>query len=243
MRFVASVLPDYSGKVIYYHDLRADDSNEEGGTKISDFLTHVHAAKDNGFRFVSSLSELDSSKTLLLTFDDGFNGLWRFREVLFDEGLKPTVFIAPLLVGKPGFLTWTEVLDLQRMGFLFQSHSFSHLPLVDSHISRSKDELHHELVDSKTEIENKIGQPVTQICFPRGHFSERVIDACYRSGYKDLFSSLPGSIYSSPSFRVVARNRAERAMRGEFLAIIKGGVIPFREHYVKKQYFPEEACK
>lgn len=239
LRFAACLLHNHESKVVFYHDLHEECANTTGGTSIDTLRRHVRITQKLGYRFASTIMDLHSPQKLLMTFDDGFHGLWSFRDYFIEEGLQPTVFIAPELVGREGFLSWDEISELHRLGFHFESHTYSHRPLVDERNSLSEDDLKHELIDSKHIIEDVIQTAVEQICFPRGYFSERVVDKCRECGYKFLFSSIPGSVKTRVCCAVMPRNNVERLSDGDYAAVINGGMIPYRNRFLRKHYFTE----
>ena len=121
LKAFAFLFRDDGPKVVYYHDVGTAYTNM--GTPLELLKAHVACARQMGFAFVSRLEGLNSPKKLLMCFDDGFRGLWDGRDYFFQEGICPTVFIAVDLVGQLGYMTWDEIRELQRHGFVFQSHT------------------------------------------------------------------------------------------------------------------------
>jgi peptidoglycan/xylan/chitin deacetylase (PgdA/CDA1 family) len=175
------------------------------------FEAHMLALARNGLRPVSveSLSDwLDGGAPLaagafVLTFDDGFRDV-RLHALPVLERLRwPfTVFLVSSLVGKEDI--WTrdsnpdgathpllnaeEILDMQRRGVSFQSHSCCHpsLPALDD------DQLSRELVESRAALQQLLRRPVDYLAYPFGHLDERVVAATRRAGYRAAFSTQPG---------------------------------------------------
>jgi len=88
-------------------------------------------------------------------------------------------------------LDWNQIRDISRAGFEIGSHSVSH-PVMTS---LNDESLHHELIQSKADIENQIGYPVTSFCYPNGQpfdFDERVKAAVHEVGYKCALAAFPG---------------------------------------------------
>ena len=241
LRCISFFVPYNRALVIYYHDI--GDKYTKMGTETRLFKAHVATARKQGYEFVSGIEALteDSvkAKRLLLCFDDGFRGIYDEREYFVREGLCPVVFLAVDLVGKPGYLTWDEIRELQNIGFAFQSHTFSHRSLTDVPTEELKD----ELSGSRQILSQKLGREVLQLCFPRGAFSPRVLKACENAGYQALFTSIPGCAMFSvevpglrTSVRLVPRVLAQHASVGEFKSLLCGAMSYFRRRYVRRHF-------
>lgn len=140
---------------------------------------------------VSSLSTLNSqpsTKLVALTFDDGFQNFYTEAfPVLQEFGFTATVFLATAFIGdtrrvfrprgglrsQPSTLnpqpstsldclTWSEVRELARSGIHFGSHTVNHPKLLDLPWT----EVRSEILNSKSEIEQRLEKPVTAFCYP-----------------------------------------------------------------------------
>ena len=175
------------------------------------FRSHMDALAKTGQRAVpvdALCASLEAGSPLpenafVLTFDDGFRGVREHAlPVLEERGWPFTVFLVSGLIG--GADVWTresnpdgrtyplldadEILDMQRRGVSFHSHTRSHasLPALDD------GELECELVDSRSALESLLGCEVSYLAYPFGHVDERVIVATRKAGYRAAFSTQPG---------------------------------------------------
>jgi peptidoglycan/xylan/chitin deacetylase (PgdA/CDA1 family) len=175
------------------------------------FEAHMLALARQGMQPVSmeALSDwLENGKTLstgafVLTFDDGFRDVREHALPVLERLRWPfTVFLVSNLVGAED--TWTrasnpdgvthpllnadEILDMQRRGVGFHSHSCSHpsLPSLDD------DRLWSELVESRAALQRLLGRQVDYLAYPFGHLDDRVVAAASRAGYRAAFSTQPG---------------------------------------------------
>ena len=244
----AKLFRDEGPKVIYYHDIGTE--NTDMGTPAHVFKSHVAIAKKHGYEFVSHLDELRQGKTsrrkLLLCFDDGFHGVYDEREYLLEEGISPLIFLAAGFVGKPGFLTWDEIRELQSLGFHFQAHTWNHRRLAGEwpgeNLQRTEEWFRHELYDSKVYLEENLSQPIRGICFPAGMFSRDVIRRCREIGYTELYTSLPGNVDSlnaltdCPKDMLIARCLCYGLSSSDFLCLLQGGLQAFKKHYLAQQF-------
>src|SRR5262249_21340082 len=70
-------------------------------------------------------------RSVVLTFDDGYTGhLEHVAPILLRYRFTGSFFIAPELVGKPGYLDWTQLKRLNFLGMEIGSHGLSHEPLT-----------------------------------------------------------------------------------------------------------------
>lgn len=174
-------------KVIYYHDISTKYT--EMGTDLDLFKKHVYVIKKEGYEIVPKIT--NEKNQIMICFDDGWKGIYDEKDYFLKENLKPTVFVAISLIGKDGYLSLMEILELKELGFVFESHAWSHYNLS----TFNSDELKKELNDSKIELSNLLKKKICSICFPQGYFTKRVIKDCYDYGYTYLYSSIPGGYF------------------------------------------------
>jgi len=251
--WIASVVRrDASPKVVFYHDVGT--RHTPMGTPAELFWSHMAClAKANASLVRLPTSNL-RSQVHRVCFDDGFRGIWDERERFREMNLLPTVFLAIDLVGAPGYLTWDEIRVLQDdYGFDFQCHTWSHqtlvgpvnadLPVPAAPDFRTDDWYRHELVDSKRELERRLGRGVDSLCFPVGRFSDDVVRRCAAAGYRRLYASFPGNGDDASSIAglnsrpvvLVPRCLCQHSSLFEFGAILRGGLNPFGRRYLKMQ--------
>jgi peptidoglycan/xylan/chitin deacetylase (PgdA/CDA1 family) len=149
-----------------------------------------------------------------LTFDDGRTSDYATAyPALAAAGLRAEFFLNTATVGRPGFLTWAQIREMQQGGMGFQSHGHEHVDL-----RRLPDaELRRGLVRSKASIEERLGQPVEFLAAPFGRLDGRVLLAAREAGYRAVCTSRarparPGSgvidrvaVYASTRARALGR--------------------------------------
>lgn len=229
---ISSILyHDKQSKIIYYHDVYGDKQYTNMGTPLNLFAQHIKVIRKAGFIIKNKIQNYNNE--VMICFDDGFHGIYDTKQFFIDNDLHPTVFLAVSLIGKPGYLNNDEIIELQNEGFIFQCHAWSHSDLT----MFSKEELQHELNDSKKILTSLLGKTIDQLCFPLGYFSELVLDECKRYGYKVLYSSIPGDYYDNLSVgNVRTRNLAQFADCTEVRLILHGGNNLLRNRYLKQHW-------
>lgn len=122
-----------------------------------------------------------------LTFDDGLLDFLNAFDVLNQIGARATLYVPTSLVGKhvvspdsgASTLAWSELRELASLGIEIGSHSCRHHPL-DIHNART---VTAEVVDSKHELEHRLGIDVVSFCYPHGYASAQVLSAVADAGY------------------------------------------------------------
>lgn len=130
-------------------------------------------------------------KAVVLTFDDGCDN---FREhawpVLKQYNFPVSMFVVTDLVGKTA--GWDKVLGhaplmtaeairaLRKEGVHFGAHSMTHPRLALC----SPEEARKEIVGSKAELEDILGEAVTDFCYPYGSYNAQVADIVREAGFK-----------------------------------------------------------
>ena len=176
-----------SSKIIYYHDL--GNKYTEMGTPIDLFIEHLDIIDKKGFSIVEDITQKENQ--IMICFDDGWAGLYEHRELLISRNIFPTTFIAVDLIGQKNYLSLDQILELQDCGFHFECHSWTHSDLT----TLNTDQLLREIKDSKLELESLLGNKISAICFPRGRFSDEIIDLSLEAGYDRMYSSISGDFY------------------------------------------------
>lgn len=221
-----------NSKVLYYHDIHRDNDSPETmmSTPLSLFAQHIRIIRQQGFEVVDVITQ--PKNQIMLTFDDGYLGIFKNKDFFLNHGLKPTVFIISNRIGTNTFLNADEIIFLKNKGFRFQSHSHTHPDLN----LLSIDELEIEMITSKKSLENVARGPVDEICFPKGLFSNEVLATAKKYGYCKLYSSIPGCYYEQNHFNVIYRNLVQFSSNFDFSCILFGGLEIFRKRYTKQHY-------
>jgi peptidoglycan/xylan/chitin deacetylase (PgdA/CDA1 family) len=222
-----------SSKVLYYHDVHQDDAIPETSmsTPLSLFVKHIDLIKKQGFEIVEVITQ--PKNQIMITFDDGFRGVYLNKAYFISKKIKPTVFSITEKFGDEHFLNADEMKELTVSGFKFESHTHTHPDLSEL----SEKELRFEFDISKEILKNTLNINSDAVCFPQGFFNTSTIEMAYLCGYKKLYSSIPGGYYEENNFQIKYRNLAQFATPFELRCILFGGLRIFRSRYTLQHYF------
>lgn len=169
-------------RVLIYHEI-GGASDRELNLSPASFQFQVEWMLGNG-RIVSlsegvnDLTSIEASNRFVLTFDDGYLGVWRHAfPVLRDLSAPFTLYLttspletgAPLHSGADQPLTWEAVRTMVESGLVtLGAHTHSHPDLRFT----TQNEVRDELETSDALIESRTGQRPRHFAYPWGYWSE-----------------------------------------------------------------------
>lgn len=183
---------------LMYHSLSdgryPDTHSPKYTTRLAMFREHLSALIDAGFN-LCGFRDLEESlragkelpdKTCALTFDDGHRSSLDLADVAMERGVTGTFFLtADYCRNRPDFLRAEEIRLLAGEGFDFGTHGVTHRPLN----SLPQNEMKRELSESKSWLEDVLGQPVATMSLPAGQGGHQVFTEAFRQGYRLIGSS------------------------------------------------------
>jgi len=148
-------------------------------------------------------------KPVLLTFDDGYANLrTNVHPLLKELGFPYTVFLVSQRVGKTNdwviaegyeatpLLTWEDITEMQADGgVVFEAHTATHPKLAEIGPAEAR----REMADSKDALDQRLGRPITTLCYPYGSVSEAVQDMAGESGYTQAVTTEFGRVRADDS--------------------------------------------
>ena len=218
-------------KVLYLHDVHLDKyyAVNDHSVSIDTFLELMAAVRDSGFNLVKDINE--DKGQVRLCFDDGYRGIWDCKEILIENGVFPTIFVATSLIGKENYLSKEEIQVLDSLGFSIQSHTVSHRPLSEFDITRIKE----ELSSSKAILEELIHKNIDEVCFPLGYYNEQVLEEA-KKYYRHIFLSVPGSYFDNERDNIICRILCQDMTPCSVKLALIGGQEVFKSHINKQHY-------
>jgi peptidoglycan/xylan/chitin deacetylase (PgdA/CDA1 family) len=127
-------------------------------------------------------------KPIVLSFDDGYPGDWRYALPILHEQ-----HFAGVLNLQIGNLVPARVRQLIRAGWEIDSHTFTHPDLR----TVSDPQIIREVVTSRQWLQRTFHIPVPAFCYPFGFYDDRVIRAVGLAGY--LVAETEHQGWASPS--------------------------------------------
>lgn len=169
-------------------------------------MRFLYIAKYTPIDFNDLLSYRDGSrklpeKPIVITFDDGFQDIADHAiPTLITRGFKAVVyFVTGLTGGKSSWMLplrgvefplmdWDTIKDLDRKGFQCGAHSITHPQLTEI----SSLDCRRELLNSRLDMEDRLGHEVRHLAYPFGLFNREVRDIAEDEGYYTACSTQIG---------------------------------------------------
>ena len=146
-----------------------------------------------------------------VTFDDGHTSHYEYALPLLEQfRIRGTFFVTAGWTGnQPDYMTAAQLKELTALGHRVQAHGWSHKHLTLC----SPAELREELQHTRYVLEDRLGVPVDAISIPHGRWNMRVLEACARAGYKDVYISDPSTrVKRRSGVNIIGRITATRTM-------------------------------
>jgi peptidoglycan/xylan/chitin deacetylase (PgdA/CDA1 family) len=190
--------------VLYYHSI----GNDELSVSPSAFRRSMMYLKKRGYRTIQfgDLATLARrryfpGKTVCITFDDCFEGVYRYAIPILEEfGFTATCFavidyMAATLWGVSASKTWrrkrqrgdigyrlmdwNQVCDLHVRNFEIGAHTVTHPRLEEL----PADGVQYELAESKRRLEQRLGASVVSFAYPFGSYNHETTNLTRQAGY------------------------------------------------------------
>jgi peptidoglycan/xylan/chitin deacetylase (PgdA/CDA1 family) len=156
--------------------------------RAEDFRSQMNWLRQAGWTgfSVSQAFTAPETRAVVITFDDGCEtDLLVAAPVLKEAGFGATSYITVGFVGKPGYLSASQVRELSQSSIEVGCHSMSH-----PHLNDLRDQsLHEEIVVAKDRLQQMIGRSVDHFSCPGGRWNQRVVAKVQEAGYKTMATS------------------------------------------------------
>ena len=202
--------------VLTYHALHSGNpsSHEDVGSfysvGIDCFERQVSFLKDGGHStpLVEDLRRNleQHEKTVCITFDDGFKSDIEFAlPVLQKHALRATFFVVVDRIGKDGYMSWSDLLEVRARGSAIQCHGFRH----DDLTTIEESQLVNDLTRARSTMEDKLGAKVDCLALPYGNGDEKVFRIAREVGFEVVLTSQQrlASAHDNPLPRFVIHSR------------------------------------
>jgi peptidoglycan/xylan/chitin deacetylase (PgdA/CDA1 family) len=191
--------------VLTYHALveRAEQLDAwEPGARLyvftrDELCQHLDHLAAEGFATVSMGSfirwhrgeQVLPERSVVVSFDDGDrSNATVAAPALAERGQRAIFFVTAGRIGQGHAVTWPQLLDLRAAGMEIGSHTLTH-PCPST---LSADELRHELVESKSVLEQGLDAPVDFVASPTGYDHRRFGELAREAGYQAALQGVIG---------------------------------------------------
>lgn len=167
----------------YFVDERAFVAQLQMLAESVDVMSHDDVARF----YEGQPAETTSSRPRVhLTFDDGWKGCVELGAPLLESrGWQATLFVTTELIGRPQFVSESDLRAVAGKAFHIGSHARTHCFLNEL----ADPAIQEELKSSKQRLEDILGRPVDSVSIPNGAVDDRVRDIAAQLGYRLVFTS------------------------------------------------------
>jgi len=160
---------------------------------------------------------------IVLTFDDGTRDfVTEALPVLSRLSLPATLYVSPALVGREGYLDWSDLDSVaQAPGITLGSHGLDHQSLG----KLDPETVWLQVSRSRQQIEDRLGRSVTSMAYPYGtrrDFNQVVKELVQKAGYQAACTSMNGVNQSHVDRYELKRTKIEQGDRTIFSKILLG---------------------
>lgn len=130
------------------------------------------------------------SNPIVFTFDDAYDdAYYNALPILKKYNFVGTFYVPTGLLGRTGYMTWEQVIELSKAGMDIESHSVTHASMK----GKTSSFLLREMGDSKRVLEANLGHPVEFFCYPGGAYDALAIQVLQELGYLSATTTQPGA--------------------------------------------------
>ncbi|TGE34159.1 polysaccharide deacetylase family protein [Desulfosporosinus sp. Sb-LF] len=182
--------------VLYYHSVMQETGNEVR-MPPDQFDAQMAYLLAQGYQCItldqlyqtSAQEDILPAKPFVITFDDGYLDNYTIAyPILKKYGFTATIFMVSSYINGEGFMSWSQLRELDSNGWKIEGHTVNHpyLSKLDAVT------MLNELKSSKDFLEKGLGHTVNFFAYPYGDVNDRVALAVKNSGYVMAFTTERG---------------------------------------------------
>ena len=188
--FIFSLPAPEGFPILEYHSItdNPDPRAEIYSVPPAEFSAQLDYLQENGYTTITLNDYMKArqygdpfpEKPIVLTFDDGYaDNYSEMLPILEAHGMTAVVYVITNYMGKPGYMTFEQIQDMQRRGIEIGSHGADHLPLP----ALTGQFLDNQIRQSKILLEWSGLEPIGSMSYPNGIYSEEIIQMLKAENY------------------------------------------------------------
>jgi len=245
IKFFSTLAENKKAVILCFHSVGDDKWRFSVNRKMFETQIKYLAKNKNVVSLDDILSRKGNDKNkVAITFDDGYkNWYTNVLPICQKYNITGTIF----LLGDPNnadrselknnlpLLKKHEILGFLEAGWEIGSHTMTHSDLRN----RSYDKLIEEITFSKKILEQNLGIDVKYLAYPRGIYSNQVLDLVKKSGYKAAFTINGGYADLSQLFLINRVSLEGKLSLSQFMILVSDFGIQFYWYFMKVLKFKE----
>ena len=209
--------------VLCYHDLQLKPINDMVNTP-SNFEAHLKWLKEHGYRTIGVEDlvlqmkgrEPMSPKEIVLTFDDGYEGVYRYAYPLLKKfGFKATLFLVTSVMGNEKgsmpHLTWPQIAEMDKAGVIEADVHACKLHVKLGKLAAKGDKeakaVVSDLAHAQLDIKEHVGHLPHYIAWPYGDYNKNLIAYASALGFYGMLNTEYGINRKGDSVAKIKRLR------------------------------------
>jgi len=222
--------------ILYYHYIRINPNLRDRvgfglSTPPAAFRAQMQYLADHGFHVISLHQAVMGiqnhsglpSRSVVLTFDDGYADFFSTAiPILQSHGFTATSFVITGRMGWGGYMTPSQIVAADSMGFTIGAHTVDHVALAAQTPARAT----WEIKQSKLTLESVLGHPVRDFAYPYGSFNRYDMAQAKSLGFETAVSTLSGTWHSAGQLFELSRLRIGGGLPLAYFAHLIGGPPP-----------------
>jgi peptidoglycan/xylan/chitin deacetylase (PgdA/CDA1 family) len=222
--------------ILYYHYIRINPNPRDRvgfglSTPPAAFHAQMQYLADHGFHVVSLQQAVIAiqnhsglpARSIVLTFDDGYADFFSNAvPILQSYGFTATSFVITGRMGWGGYMTPSQIVAADSMGFTIGAHTVDHVALAAQLPARAS----WEIKQSKVTLETLLGHPVRDFAYPYGSFNLYDMAQAKSLGFETAVSTLSGTWHSAGQLFELSRVRVGGGLPLAYFAKLVAGPQP-----------------
>jgi peptidoglycan/xylan/chitin deacetylase (PgdA/CDA1 family) len=222
--------------ILLYHYIRVNPNPRDRvgfglSTPPAMFRSQMQYLADHDFHVISLHQAVVAIKNhsglpahpVVLTFDDGYADFFTAAvPVMESHGFTATDFVISGHLGWGGYLTPSQVVAADGMGFTIGGHTVNHVALAGLSNARAA----WEIRQSQLTLASLLGHPILDFAYPYGSFNDYDIAQVKKDGFETAVSTLYGTLHTPGQLYYLSRMRIGGGLSLSYFAYAVGGPPP-----------------